>query len=105
MNESLVEFLLRTSYVFFAIAVAGILLFSLIQLFQNIRSSLPTLFGIAGVGLVFLVAFLNTSQESAVGDFSPELINMASAGIAAIYILGGLAIIGIIFGEIWTSIK
>lgn len=105
METGIIEFLLRATYVLFGIAVLSILVFSFIQLFQDIKSSLSTLIGIAGIGLIFLIAFANTSSSSATAGFSPELISLASAAITSVFFLGGLAVIGIILGEIWTLIK
>jgi len=105
MEQQVVELLLRLSYILFGVAIVGILVFSLLQLFQDFKSSLPTILGVIGIGLVFLVAYANTTAESATGEFGPGLINLASSGIMVVYFLGGLALVGIVLGEIWTSIK
>ncbi len=105
METGIIEFLLRTTYVLFGIAVLSILIFAFIQLFQDLKGSVPTITGIAGIGLIFLIAYANTSSAAATAGFSPELISLASAAITSVFFLGGIAIIGIILGEIWTLIK
>ncbi len=105
METQIIEILLRSTYVLLGIAIVSILGFSILQLFRNVKGSLPSILGILGIGLIFLVAYANTGATGPRGDFGPELINLASSGIIAVYFLGGLAIIGIVLGEIWSSIK
>jgi hypothetical protein len=46
-----------------------------------------------------------TTEATAEAEFSAGMIQAASAGIMTTYALGGLAIVGIIIGELWSSFR
>ncbi len=105
MNEQFVDLLLRLSYVLLGAALLAILVFAVVQLARSFRSSIPTILGVVGVGLVFLVMYGTTAPAEAQADFSTGMIQAASAGIMTTYVLGVLAVVGIIVGEIWSSLR
>lgn len=105
MNEQVVDLLLRLSYVLLGAALLAILAFAVVQLIRSYRSSIPTILGVIGVGLVFLVMYGTTAPAEAQAEFSTGMIQAASAGIMTSYILGLIAIIGIVVGEIWSSFR
>lgn len=105
MNEQLVDILLRVSYVFGFIAIAGILVFTIIQMVQHFKESLPSLAGMVGLVILFLIAYSSASGVAGRGDFSEDMVKLVSGGLFTCYVLGSVSIIGIIIGEIWNSIK
>ncbi|PSR05504.1 MAG: hypothetical protein BRD49_04630 [Bacteroidetes bacterium SW_10_40_5] len=105
MNPALVDFLLRASYVLLGIAVLGIIVFSIFQIVQNPKQSFASIGGFIGIVIVFLIAFSSATTFANKGNLSPEMIQFAGGGLITLYLLGIIAIAGIIAGEIWTMIK
>ena len=105
MNEQIVDLGLRLSYVMVGAAMLGILFFATIQVIRDFRSGIASIIGLIGIGLIFLIMYGNTTEATAQAEFTPGMIQAASAGIMTTYALGILAIIGIVIGEIWSSFR
>ena len=103
--EQIADTGLTISYIFFGVAIVTILVFAVIQLVRDFKSSLATIFGAVGIGLVFLIAYSTTGAASGQADFGPGLIEVASAGLFTVYALVIAAIVGIIAGEIWSAAR
>lgn len=96
---------MRLSYILLGAAILGILIFAVIHLVRNVRASIPSILGVIGIALVYFIMYGTTAEAAAQGDFTPGMIQAASAGIMSTYVLGVVAIIGIIVGEIWSSFR
>ena len=105
MNEQIADLGLRLSYIMVGVAVLGILLFATIQIIKDFRSSIASVLGVIGIGLIFFIMYGTTTEATAEAEFSAGMIQAASAGIMTTYALGGLAILGIIIGELWSSFR
>lgn len=105
MNEQVVDLGLRLSYVLLGAAFLGILIFATIQIIRDFRSSIASILGIAGIALVFFIMYGTTNEAVAEAEFSPGMIQAASAGIMTTYALGVMAIVCIVIGEIWSSFR
>lgn len=91
-----------------------ILLFAIGYTAMNIKQSIPVLIGIVAFGVVLLIAYSMSSSEVIEPWISadPDAINptesdskFAGFGLNAVYILGSIAILGIIAGEIVRIFK
>ncbi len=105
MNEQVVDLMLRLSYVLIGAALLGIVIFGVLQLARSLRSSVPTIIGVVGLALIFFIMYGTTSTAEAQAEFSAGMIQTASAGLMTAYVLGGLALIGIVIGEIYSSFR
>jgi hypothetical protein len=105
MNEQVVDLMLRLSYVLIGAALLGIVIFGILQLVRGFRSSIPTIIGVIGLALIFFIMYGTTSSAEAQADFSAGMIQAASAGLMTSYALAFLALIGIVIGEIYSSLR
>jgi glucan phosphoethanolaminetransferase (alkaline phosphatase superfamily) len=98
---------LTWAYLLFFGAVAITLLFSIAHIFTHPAALKSTLISV-GVGVVLVAIAYLLASDAPVGGRNAELTTAATlkwvgAGMYTMYILGGLAIIGVVVSEIYNA--
>jgi len=103
---------LNITYIVMAIAFGFVVLFAVALLLLNLKSSVRTLAGIAVFALICFIAY-SISSGDVPASWSlkdPEAFNAgtsfwADAALNLVYITGIIAVVSIITGVIWSTIK
>ena len=99
---------IASSYILWAVVLLGLaallsVLFPLVQFILNPKNAVKALVGLAGLGLVFLVAYFMADTTPIVStvdnaDFSnPAVLRFADTGILATYFLFGCALLALVY--------
>jgi hypothetical protein len=100
---------LSWSYVLFFIAVALTLLFSLYYIITHPKALKGTLVTLAVGAVLVVIAYLLASTEPVPGrgieDTTESTLKWVGTGLYLTWILGGLAILGIIASEIYRALS
>lgn len=90
-------------YILVVVAILLSLVFPLVNIILNPKNALKALFGVLGMGLVFLIGYLLADPTPMVGTTeNPDFLNrsiliLADTGIIATYILFVVAILALLF--------
>lgn len=87
-------------YILIGLALASIIVFAIMQIISNPQRSISALVGLGVLGAIFLISYLSASEVANKGDLSDSMNKMIGGGIIMLYVMGGIAIVTIIIGEI-----
>jgi len=104
-ESSIVDNFMRTSYIAFGIAAFLSILFPIIFIIQNPKSLIKVVGGIIGVGVLGFICYSvagNTipALELEVLKTTAEISKLVGAALIFTYVIGGIAILSIIFSGI-----
>ena len=93
-------------YILLGIAVAAAVIFPIMQLAQNPKGAKGALIGIVLLAAVIGISFaLSSDINPSKMEISPDDAKKVGAGLYAVYILGAVAIISMIYSEVSKMIK
>ncbi|MDH5474671.1 MAG: hypothetical protein OEX22_03165 [Cyclobacteriaceae bacterium] len=97
------------SYILFGIAVVGVVVLPLIKAFDDPRKIVKGLIALGLLAVVFLISWAMSGSEvtemyteKGVGDSLSKIIGGV---LIMMYLLSGIAIIGIIYSELHKAVK
>lgn len=101
------------AYILFGIAAFLSIIFPIVNFALNPKNAVKALFGIAALGLVFLIGYfmsdttpIITAVSATNPDFSdPSVLRFADTGIIATYILFGIAVLSLLLTGVRSLIK
>ncbi len=100
------EMALNWTYVLFGLAIISLVVFSIIQIFQEPKKAIKTFISIGIFLIVILIAYSSASAEVLTlvgykGEFNePVSLKWSGAGLITMYIFLGLAILSILYTEV-----
>ena len=105
-----VDNLLRWAYVMLALAVvAAIVVSAIVGFINNPKSVIKILIGLVAIAAVCFVVYLVSKGEPAVGltveQPSASTLKLTDTILNLTYLVGGLAIVSIIVGEVISAIR
>lgn len=93
-------------YILLAVAVAAAVIFPILQLAQNPKGAKGALIGIVLLAVVIGISFgLASDVNPSKMELTPEAAKQVGAGLYAVYILGAVAIVSIVYSEVSKIIK
>ena len=104
MNESLINIGMYVTYGLVAIAALTAVLFPIIQMFWNIRKSIPALIGVAVLVLIVLISYAVSTSE-VYENAGPATSQWVSAGITTTMVLVVLGVVAAVFTEIYKLVR
>ena len=109
-NETLINIGLWASYILIAVAVLGILVFSVTNIFKKPRGAKGVLIGIGGLGVILGLSWAFSTGEDVNTMFAGLDVSEATSrrigmGLTSFYILAALAILSIIYVEVTRLFK
>lgn len=111
MTDTLINIGMYVAYALAILGVAAAIGFSIYQFIGNIKQSKTALFGIIGLVVIFIIAYVTASGtdvseavfEKVGTDYGAS--KMIGAGMNAFYILFGITVIALIASEIARPFK
>ncbi len=104
MNESLINIGIYVTYALVGIAALTAIVFPIIQMFWNIRKSVPALIGVAVLVLIVLFSYAISTNE-VYENAGPVASQWISGGITTTMILVGLGVVAAVFTEIYKLVR
>ncbi len=110
MDSFLIDAGLWISYILIGIATLATIVFPVIYMVQHPQDAKKALMAIGGLIVVFLIGYFIAS-DGAVMDTSNNVLaegtvsQLSGAGIIMFYILGGVAVIALIYSEVSNLFK
>ena len=109
-QEDLVDLGLKAAMIGFVIALLAAILLPIINSFSNPKELIKSLIGIAALGILFLIAWVTASNEVTLhyrsfNVNSETASQMIGGGLSMMYILFGIALLGIVATEINKALK
>jgi hypothetical protein len=106
MQDTIVNIGLIITYIMLGIATLTAIVFPVIFLIQDPKKAKNSLFGVLGLGVIFLVAYLLSSNEVyEEAKISATVSQLVGGGIIMLYITLGIAVITAIYSEIARILK
>ena len=113
-NPNLMDGFLNGTYIIFAITFLLALAFPILGLVKNFKKSIPILLSVAGLVILFFIAYSVASgvaadargmelfEEMKVGKIESKMIG---GGLILTYILVGLAVLATVYSSVMSAIK
>ena len=106
MGDFMVNYGIIICYILIAIAVAASVIFPVIQLAQNPKGAKGALIGIGLLIVVLGISFgLASDDNPSKIDLTPETAKQVGMGLYAVYILGTVAVVSIVYSEVSKMLK
>ena len=106
MGDFMVNYGILICYILLAVAAAAAIIFPILQLAQNPKGAKGALIGIVLLAVVVGISFgLASDVNPSKMELSPEGAKQVGAGLYAVYILGAVAILSIVYSEVSKIIK
>lgn len=105
-----VDTMLRWTYLLVGLTLATIIVMPIFNLAKNPKASVRSLIGLLIVGVAFAIAYSLSSSEpieaTAIKIYdNPLELKLSDTGLFMSYVAFGLAIISILFGEVYKLFK
>jgi hypothetical protein len=101
MENIIVNYGIPAAFILLALAALAAILLPLINSINNPRSLLKSAIGIAALVVIFLIGWsLSTAEMNAQFNVTESTSKVIGGALTTMYILFGLAILGIILSEI-----
>lgn len=97
--EAFVSIGLYLSYVLLAVCLLAAVIMPLVKAFGDPQSLKKIGLGIGSLALVFIVSYVISGGEAR-GEASENTVKLVGASLTTFYILGALAIVGIVVTEV-----
>ena len=104
MHESTAGIMLTIGYILVGLSAGGVVVFSILQLVQNIKKGIVTLISIAALALIFIINLGIVGEAEATSEFSATYVRFSSAALNTFYVLAAMAVLSIVVGELRGAI-
>lgn len=107
-SDGAVSSALYLTYVMMAVSVGAALLFGLFQFLTNIKNNISVLIGLVFFAVLLLIAY-NIGDSTVLPNYvegtTPADALWADVGLYFTYVLGGIAVVAAIGGELYRLVK
>jgi len=97
------------TYLLVVLSAAAAVIFGIINVISNPKKNLGAVLGVAAMVLLFIVAYFAFSDNYVpakfVGEVTPTVSQLASAGLITLYVITVLAVLAVIYAEVSKMLK
>jgi len=105
MGNFLIEAGLYLTYAMIAVAVIAAVVFPVIFIIQDPKKAKASLLGIAGLAVIFVLAYMLSSNELYKDVQNPTVSKLVGGGLIMFYIMFAGAIVAAIYSEVAKLFK
>jgi len=106
MEETIVNIGLYLTYTLVAVALLAAIVFPLIYLIQDPKQAKNSVMGILGLGIVFLISYLLSSNEVYEEEkITATVSQLVGGSIIMLYLLLAVAVVAAIYSEVARILK
>lgn len=97
---------LPLAYIALVLGALAAIVFPLLQMFQDLKKAKAALFGIGAVVVLFVLCFLLTGEEEAVGELATAgQMKMVEASMFAFYVMLAVSVVSVIYSTVSRYFK